>query len=130
MKIICIFLCCLALWACQEEKPVVQEFRRYKGDIEVLNSCDINGAANKMTTYLRQHGFDVVSKSNDVLQNYKETILVLRNPEWEGAQALAKALKTKNVMVVASKRATAIDASIYLGKDFNKIIEGEQGEQK
>ena len=121
-------LAMLALTACEEEKVVVKEKRTYKGDIEVLNSCGEPGAAAKVRTFLRENGFDVVSFGNDLLQNYDETILVLRNPEWEGAKALAQTLNTKNVMTVVSKRA-AVDASIYIGKDFKQIIEPEQGEK-
>ena len=114
---------------CEEEKkaPVEKVVRHYSGDIEVLNSCGMQGAAAKMRSYLRENGFDVVSYRNDRLQNYDETILVLRNPDWEGAKALAKALKTENVMTVYSKRAV-VDASIYIGKDFQKIVEPEQGD--
>lgn len=112
---------------CKEEevKKEIVEVHRYPGDIEVLNSCGIQGAASKMRAYLRKNGFDVVSYRNDKLQNYDETILVLRNPEWEGAQALAKALKTNNVMTIISKRAV-VDAAVYIGKDFQKIIDSEQ----
>ncbi len=119
------FLVC----GCKEEvvKEEVKPVRHYSGDIEVLNSCGMQGAAAKMRSYLRENGFDVVSYRNDRLQNYDETILVLRNPEWEGAKALAKALKTENVMTIYSKRAV-VDASIYIGKDFEQIIEPEQGE--
>ena len=120
-------LAMLALTACEEEKVVVKEKRTYKGDIEVLNSCGEPGATAKVRTFLRENGFDVVSFGNDLLQNYDETILVLRNPEWEGAKALAQTLNTKNVMTVVSKRA-AVDASIYIGKDFKQIIEPEQGD--
>lgn len=114
---------------CKEEKVVEekQPVRHYKGDIEVLNSCGMQGAAAKMRAYLRENGFDVVSYRNDRLQNYDETILVLRNPEWEGAKALAKTLKTENVMTVFSKRAV-VDASVYIGKDFEQIIKPDQGE--
>ncbi len=120
----------LFFFGCKEEKVVEekQPVRHYKGDIEVLNSCGMQGAAAKMRAYLRENGFDVVSYRNDRLQNYDETILVLRNPEWEGAKALAKALKTENVMTIMSKRAV-VDASIYIGKDFEQIIEPEQGEK-
>ena len=120
----------LCLCGCKEEKVVEekQPVRHYKGDIEVLNSCGMQGAAAKMRAYLRENGFDVVSYRNDRLQNYDETILVLRNPDWEGAKALAKALKTENVMTIYSKRAV-VDASIYIGKDFLQIIEPEQGEK-
>ncbi len=115
---------------CEEEQkkaPVEKVVRTYKGDVEVLNSCGMQGAASKMKTYLRENGFDIVSSRNDRLQNYDETVLVLRNPEWEGAKALARALKTKNVLVVHSSRAV-VDAAVYIGKDFEQIIEPEQGE--
>lgn len=119
----------MVLSSCEEEVVVVQEKRSYKGDVEVLNSCGIVGAADAMKQYLRENGFDVVSVRNDVLRNYEETIIVLRNPEWEGAQALAKALHTDNVMTVISKRSVE-DAVVYLGKDFRKLIEPEKVEEK
>ncbi len=124
---IVLLLATFFLSACEEEKVVVKEKRTYKGDIEVLNSCGEPGAAAKMRTFLRENGFDVVSFGNDMLQNYEETILVLRNPEWEGAKALAQTLQTKNVLTIVSKRAY-VDAAVYIGKDFHKIIEPEQGE--
>lgn len=124
---IALLLATFVLSACEEEKVVVKEKRTYKGDIEVLNSCGEPGAAAKMRTFLRENGFDVVSFGNDMLQNYEETILVLRNPEWEGAKALAQTLQTKNVLTIVSKRAY-VDAAVYIGKDFHKIIEPEQGE--
>lgn len=129
-RLIISLICCLAVMGCKEEKvqPKVQEVKRtYKGDIEVLNSCGLPGAAAKMKVYLRENGFDVVSTRNDIVQNYEQTVLVLRNPEWEGAQALAKALKTENVMTVISQRAL-VDASVYIGKDLKQIVEPEQGE--
>ncbi len=121
----------LLFTGCEEEKKpqVVKVKRTYKGDVEVLNSCGMQGAAAKMRSYLRDNGFDIVSSRNDRLQNYDETILVLRNPEWEGAKALAQALKTDNVLIVHSSRAV-VDAAVYIGKDFNQIIEPEQGEEK
>lgn len=121
----------MLLSGCEEEKKpqVVKVKRTYKGDVEVLNSCGMQGAAAKMRSYLRENGFDIVSSRNDRLQNYDETVLVLRNPEWEGAKALAQALKTDNVLIVHSDRAV-VDAAVYIGKDFNQIIEPEQGEEK
>ena len=123
-------LAAFLLTGCEEEKKpqVVKVKRTYKGDVEVLNSCGMQGAAAKMRSYLRDNGFDIVSSRNDRLQNYDETVLVLRNPEWEGAKALAQALKTDNVLIVHSR--AVVDAAVYIGKDFNQIIEPEQGEEK
>lgn len=124
---------CLGLCACKEEpkpqKPAVRKIvRHYSGDVEVLNSCGMSGAASKMKDFLRKNGFDVVSYGNYGLQNFAETVIVLRNPEWEGAKALAEALQTDNVLVITSKRAV-MDAVVYIGKDFQQKIEPDQGEQ-
>jgi len=122
----------LLLAGCEEEKKEdVLEVRHYKGDVEVLNSCGITGAASKMTAFLRKNGFDVVISRNDRLQNYDETIVVLRDSvPWEGAEALARTLKTKNVMTIRDDRRNFLVASIYIGKDFKKIVEPEQGEEE
>ena len=130
LTVVTLLLFAMAALGCEEEQKkatVVKVKRTYKGDVEVLNSCGMQGAAAKMRSYLRENGFDIVSSRNDRLQNYNETVLVLRNPEWEGADALARALKTKNVLVVHSSRAV-VDAAVYIGKDFEQIIEHEQGE--
>ena len=116
---------------CEEQKQaptVVKEVRRIKGEVEVLNSCSMKGAAVKMRTFLRDNGCDVVHIDNERLQNYDETIIVLRNPEWEGAQVLAATLKTKNVLVLLNKNAT-VDAVVHTGRDFQQIVEPDQGEQ-
>jgi hypothetical protein len=119
-----LLLFCLAgiLSSCEEEKPVIQEVRATPGDIQVLNSSGIPGAAGKMGDYLRSQGFDVLEMSNEKLWNYEETIVALRNPHWAGAEALAKALHTKNVIPLENKR-VLFDATVYVGKDFEKIIQ-------
>ena len=121
-----------------EEKPkkaqVVKVKRTYKGDVEVLNSCGMQGAAAKMRSYLRDNGFDIVSSRNDRLQNYDETVLVLRNPEWEGAKALAQALKTDNVLIVHRDAANILPFEKVGVLDVNNgnrldtyVIEGPAG---
>lgn len=130
MRLIACLVFCALLWGCnevREEAPKPRVVRTYKGDVELLNSCGIQGAAASIRAFLRENGFDVVSSRNDLLQNYEETIIVLRNPEWEGAQALASTLRTKNVLVVGSDHPAVVDAAVYIGKDFKQIIEPEEG---
>ena len=76
-------------------------------------------------SYCGKHGFDVVEVGDDALWNYEETVIALRNPHWAGAEALAKALQTTNVIPLENKR-KLIDATVYIGKDFHKIIGQEQ----
>lgn len=108
--------------SCEEkERTEVGEVRQTPGDIQVLNSCGIPGAAAKMRDYLRSQGFDVVELNDDRLWNYEETIIALRNPHWAGAEALAKALHTTNVIPLKNKR-KMVDATVYIGKDFEQLI--------
>lgn len=123
-KLLFLFISLSCFIGCEKEKPPVPEVRTYSGSVEVLNSCGKTGAASQMAHFLRNNGFDVVQYKNDLLQNYEETIIAIRNPQWEGAEALGQTLKTKNILQLKSKRAH-VDATVYIGKDFNKIIEQE-----
>ena len=46
--------------SCKEEPSPVVEIRETPGDIQVLNSSGIPGAASKMRDYFRSQGFDVL----------------------------------------------------------------------
>lgn len=118
------FFSILFFIACKEDPVATPKKRKYAGSVELYNSCGITNAAAKMTSFLRKNGFDVVSTKNDLLQNYKETIIAIRNPQWEGAEALAKLLQTENILQLKNEL-SLIDVTVYIGKDFNKIIEQE-----
>ncbi len=119
-----LFLSCalLGFAACQSEEPPVEEFRETPGDVQVLNSSGATGAATKVCDYLRAKGFDVVEVSNDRFWNYEETVIALRNPNWAGAEALARALHTENLIPLENKR-ELVDATVFVGKDFEKTIQ-------
>ncbi len=106
----------------QKETKHVNEPRHFDGDIEVQNSCGIDGAAAEMREFLRLNGFDVVSSTNDRLQTNTETILVVHTADWKGTETLAQLLKTENVLFVKNKH-SYVDATIHIGKDFKKIIQ-------
>lgn len=112
------------LVGCEEERQISFEPQSTPGEIQVINSNGISGAAGKVCDYLRRNGFDVVETSNssDGLENYEETIIALRNPHWAGARTLANALHTENVIPLENKR-EFVDATVYVGKDFEKIIQ-------
>lgn len=113
----------LLLCSCEEQKSVqVKVHTTYAGDVEILNSCGIDGAASGMREFLRRNGFDVVSYGDYPVQNFEETVLAVHTPDWEGAKPLAEALKTKNVLYIKNKRAY-VDATVYIGRDFQSIIQ-------
>ena len=52
-----------AFLGCEDEQkkaPVVKVKRTYKGDVEVLNSCGMQGAAAKMRSYLREKVLETI----------------------------------------------------------------------
>ena len=56
LPVLAVFL----LTGCKEEKqaPVTKrEVRRIKGEVEVLNSCSMKGAAVKMRSFLRERNW-------------------------------------------------------------------------
>lgn len=122
MKPFLAFFILFWLSACQEEAQVQLEWRDVPGEIQVLNSCGVNGAAGQARDYLRKKGFDVVEVGNDSWWNYEETVIALRNPHWPGKDALAKALNTQNVIPLENKL-KLVDATVFIGKDFHKLIE-------
>ncbi len=112
----------LAFLGCKREEKAVVEILPVSGEIQVLNSCGISGAAAKVRDYLREKGFDVVEVGDDRLWNYEETVIALRNPHWAGAEPLARALQTENIIPLRNKR-KLVDATVFIGKDFHKLFE-------
>lgn len=123
-----VILSLFALVGCKEEKQVLAKVHTsYAGDVAVLNSGGINGAAGGMRSFLRKNGFDVVSSGDYQPQNFEETVLAIHTPDWEGAEALAQLLNTKNVLYIRNKRAY-VDATVYVGKDYYNIIQQDSND--
>lgn len=52
-------------------------------EVEVLNGCGVNGAAQQMTDYLRSRYVDVIKTENADHFNYATTLIVQRNDSWK-----------------------------------------------
>jgi hypothetical protein len=116
------------LSSCQEtqnepQKPEKEVFGPVPGELQVLNACGKSGAAGKMREYLIDRGFDVVELGNAPNWNYPETLIALRNPYWKGAEKLAQVLNTENVIPLENP-VRMVDATIFVGKDFEDLIYG------
>jgi hypothetical protein len=110
--------------ACEEEQESTGfKMELVSGKIEVFNSCGISGAANEAREILRNYGFDVLSAQTDPnWSNYEETIIAIRNPHWEGDNALKAVLDTKNFLTLQDTLSGIIDVTIFLGKDYMKVL--------
>ena len=81
------------------------------------------GAAERMRRHLTARGFDVLWSSNAEDANYARTMVAVRTPGWEGTNRLAAALKTDRVVVLLNRNST-VDATVFIGHDYQEIING------
>jgi len=120
-----IFAICSFFFACEEELPDVAAARPepVPGQIVIYNSCGIFGAAEESREFLRARGFDVLNAQTDPQwTNYEETIIAIRNPHWAGYKQLKENLDTKNFIVLQDTLSGNISATIFLGKDYRKVL--------
>jgi len=120
-----IFAICSFFLACEEELPNVAAARPepVPGQIVIYNSCGIFGAAEESREILRAKGFDVLNAQTDPQwTNYEETIIAIRNPHWAGYNQLKENLDTKNFIVLQDTLSGSISATIFLGKDYRKVL--------
>jgi len=120
----------LFLFACDEELAPKAEasVERVPGQIMVLNSCGISGAADQAREILRAKGFDVLRGNDPRWANYEETIVAIRNPYWGGYNQLRAALDTKNFIVLLDTLSGDIGATVFLGRDYKKVLKIKRGQ--
>ena len=117
-------------FACEEEPTAKAEVRiePVPGQIAVLNSCGIFGAAEETKKVLRTNGFDVLSTQSDPQwANYEETIVAIRNPHWVGQDKLKAVLDTKNFIVLQDPLSGDVSATVFLGSDYKKVLKIKRG---
>jgi hypothetical protein len=90
--------------------------------VAVLNGCGVSGVGDKLTTSLRNHGFDVVKTGNFRNFEMKHTTVISRLPDPTDAEKVAKALGIDKVHVIteASKN-YYLDAAIVIGEDYQSL---------
>jgi len=120
-----LFAICSFFLACEdvEQKVTVVHVEPVPGQIVIYNSCGIFGAAEESREILRSRGFDVLNAQTDPQwTNYEETIIAIRNPHWAGSERLKESLDTKNFIVLQDTLSGNISATIFLGKDYRKVL--------
>ncbi|MCL2207958.1 MAG: LytR C-terminal domain-containing protein [Fibromonadales bacterium] len=120
----------LLLIACDEELDAKTEafVESVPGQIMVYNSCGVSGAAEQAREALRAKGFDVLKENDPRWHNYEETIVAIRNPHWGGQNQLRAALDTKNFIVLLDTLSGDIGATVFLGRDYRKVLKIKKGE--
>jgi len=119
----------LSLFACDDDEPkAIVHVDPIPGQIVVYNSCGIFGVAAETRDVLRANGFDVLSAQTDPQwSNYEETIVAIRNPHWAGYNKLKAILDTKNFIVLQDTLSGNVSATVFLGKDYKKVLKIKRG---
>ncbi len=94
-------------------------------EVEVLNGCGIPGMAGKVSDFLRAKQFDVVRSENADHYNYDQTLIILRNENFDGLKKIADLFamdekKDPRVKHLPDDQ-LKVDITIILGKDISKI---------
>jgi hypothetical protein len=109
----------------QEKNPPLQEQIAENvpsiGRIQVLNGCGIDGAADKMTDFLRTKKFNVANTGNASSWNYQFTMVVSHTKDMAIARQIAQALSTSH-MVLMRKEDRPYDVTVIIGPDYEERI--------
>ncbi len=96
------------------EKNVIQ--------VNVLNGCGVGGVGQRMTSYLRSTGYDVVEMGNYKTFDVRQSIVIDRSGNGEVSRKIAADLgiDPKNVVQQLSSE-YFVTASVVIGKDFKNL---------
>jgi hypothetical protein len=90
--------------------------------VDVLNGCGVSGTGQRMTSFLRAAGYDVVEMGNYKTFDVKQSLVIDRSGNAEIAKKIASDLgiDPRNVVQQISPEYYAI-ASVVIGKDFKNL---------
>jgi len=91
------------------------------GSVQVLNGCGIEGAAKRVTDFLRSKDFDVKETKSAPSFNYETTMVISRTTDMGLAKGIGKLLKTDKVMLMRVDN-SMYDVTVIVGPDFEERI--------
>ena len=102
-----------------EENPILDI------EVEILNGCGVPGLAEKVSNYLRSQQMDVVRSDNADHYNYDQTILILRNENFEGLKKVSQSFGINEQDELRIKHIPdeklSVDITVIIGSDFSTI---------
>ena len=109
----------------QHNSPAVQEVPASSKSIvqiDVLNGCGVSGTGQKMTSFLRAAGYDVVDMGNYKTFDVKRSLVIDRSGNAEIAKKIASDLGIDPANVIQQiSPEYFVTASVVLGKDFKAL---------
>jgi hypothetical protein len=99
----------------------VQKNVPHIGSIQVLNGCNIDGAARRMAEFLRSKNFDVKDIDNASTRNHQATMVISRSTNMSLANEVEKILKTGKVVLMRNNE-QLYDVTVIVGPDYAERI--------
>lgn len=105
------------------DDPVVLEGPRTRAiQLDVRNGTGVPGLAQKVTSYLRSKGFDVVEIGNADSLGLEKSVVLDRSGNTEAARRVALALGLDDSRIlVRIDRTLYLDVSVYIGNDLRSF---------
>jgi len=91
------------------------------GSVQVLNGCGVEGAAKRVTDFLRSKDFDVKETKSAPSFNYESTMIISRTTDMGLAKGIGKLLKTEKVVLMRVEN-SMYDVTVIVGPDFEERI--------
>ncbi len=90
--------------------------------VDVLNGCGVARAASRVTSFLRERGYDVVEMRNYKSFDVQNSLVIDRSGDLQTARKVAYALGVKEKNIVQQiNHDYYVDVSIVVGKDFGSL---------
>ena len=91
------------------------------GSVQVLNGCGVEGAAKRVTDFLRSKDFDVKETKSASSFNYETTMVISRTADMGLAKGIGKLLKTDKVILMRVEN-PLYDVTVIVGPDYEEKI--------
>lgn len=90
--------------------------------LDVQNGTNENGAASKITEYLRKNGIDVVEMGNYKSQDIERTLVIDRAGDKNKAKRVAAVLGvTEKNIIQQMNNSLYLDVTVVIGRDFKDL---------
>ena len=92
--------------------------------VEVLNGCGEALLASKTTDFLRSKMIDVVKSDNADHYNYKKTLIIQRNENFNSFKKITKSfgIQPDDIRVqIIPDESLGVDVTIIIGKDYSSL---------
>jgi hypothetical protein len=107
----------------RHDEPVIVEGPRTRAiQLDVRNGTGVPGLAQRVTSFLRSKGYDVVEIGNTDSLGLEKTQVLDRSGNLEAARSVARALGLDDAQVrVKIDRTLYLDVSVHLGDDLRSF---------